>query len=204
VKRNLSRLAALGVLISGLLGSGCLVVSSHHVSKPVASAETVERLRDENGAVSECYVHHMHSSEMDIDVTVQNSAERLQVGFLFWVLPIPYSRSESPDAIIHVDVRPIGSNVMFDPWRVLYIPAPGASDAPVKISRLENGTWKPIAREPLSIHKSESFQIDYDGPCNPDLPFTVSIAGISGKSDPPTTTDYKRAKFFHAGFRLPY
>jgi hypothetical protein len=191
-------------LASGLLNSGCLVVSSNHVSKPVAAKETVERAHNQNGQEWDGYVHHVHSPETDIDIAVHNATERMQVGFFLWLLPVPFSKSGSPDARIQVDVRPIGTNILFDPWRILYIPAPGAPDAPVKISRLENGSWKPITREPLSIHQPESFLIDYDGPCNPDLPFTVSLAGASGKNDRLPTIDYKRAEFFHTRFELPY
>jgi len=118
-------------------------VSSRHVSKPIAPPETVEQFRDKDGLVWECYVHHVRSPKMDLDVTINNNMERMQVGFLFWVLPVPYSKSGSPDARIQIDVRPTGTNVTLDPWRILYIPAPGAPDAPAKISRLENGKWKP-------------------------------------------------------------
>ena len=202
--RSFTWLPLLAALIFGLLNSGCLVVSSNHVSKPVAPKETVERLHGEDGQLWDGYVDHVHSRELDIDVAVHNAVERFQVGFLFWVLPIPYSKSGSPDARVQVDVRPIGNDVIFDPWRILYIPAPGAPDAPVKISHLKNGEWKPIAREPLSIHQSESFMIDYDGPCNPDSQFTVSLASASGKIDLLPSIDYKCAKFFHTRFQLPY
>jgi hypothetical protein len=78
--------------------------------------------------------------------------------------------------------------------------------APVKIWHEENGAWKPVAHNPISISKPESFRLEYNVPCNPDAPFTVSIAGIStaGESNVPTTIDYQRAKLFHTGIRLPY
>jgi hypothetical protein len=54
--------------------------------------------------------------------------------------------------------------------------------------------------------KPESFWLEYNVPCNPDLPFKLSIGGIStpGQTNFVTTVVYKPAKIVRAEFRLPY
>jgi len=207
VKRNLSWLIFLGALVSGLFSSGCLVVSSNHVSKPVAAKETIELRHDTNFDESTgWYTHHVQSSDVDFDVSIYNNAERLQVGFLFWVIPIPFTKSSVPDAFLQVDLRPTETNsITIDPWRIEYLPAENTGITPAKIWREDNGSWKRIPRGELSINKPESFRIEYTAPCNPDLPFTLLIAGVPVADSPSfVAINYERAKLYHTGIRLPY
>lgn len=197
----------LGVFACGWLNSGCLVVSSNHVSKPVAAKETVALRHDDNADESTgWYTHHVHSSDVDFDVAVQNNAERLQVGFLFWVIPVPFTKSSVPDAVVQLNLQPLaGNQLTIDPWSIQYRPAENKGIAPVKIWREENGSWKPVPHGQLSINKPESLRLDYNAPCNPDLPFTLLIAGVPMADHPNfVTINYERAKLFHTGFRLPY
>jgi hypothetical protein len=199
-------LALLSALICGLPGSGCLVVSSNHVSKPVAPKDTVELRHDENADESTgWYAHHVHSSNVDFDVAVHNNAERLQVGFLFWVIPIPYTESWTPDAMVELNLRPTGTNIVIDPWNINLFPAEDVCIGPKKIWREENGGWEQIPRGQVSITKPESFRLEYDAVCNPDSPFTLAIADLP-KTDRSQVIviHYERAKLFHTGFRLPY
>ena len=206
MKRNFARLAFLAALVCGLLTSGCLVVSSHHLSKPAGPSETVEFHHPPQGDLWGWYIRHDHSTNADLDISVANSTERFQVGFLFWVIPIPYSKSGSPDADLELTIRPTQSEVVFDPWRIEYIPTNGLAVEPFKVLRLDNGTWKPVSRGQLFINKSESFSLKYQAPCNPDLPFRLSIGGIATPSQTNSIIhiEYQRSKIVRADFRLPY
>jgi hypothetical protein len=199
-------LAVIAAAACGMLNSGCFVVSSYHVSKPVGPSKTVEFHHPPQGDLWGWYVRHIHSPGVDIDVFVANNAERFQIGFWFWVIPVPYSKSGSPDAAAEINLRPAESGVAIDPWRIEYIPANGFPVGPFKILRLDDGTWKPVSRGRLPINKPESFHIEYRAPCNPDLPFKLSIAGIStsGQTNSIPSIDYQRSKIVRPQFVLPY
>ena len=206
MNRNLPSLFIFGALVCALLNSGCLVVSSNHVSKPVAAEETVELRHDTNSDESTgWYSHHVHSSDVDFDVAVQNNAERWQVGFLFWVIPIPFTKSSIPDAVIELNLRPTGTPLAIDPWSIEYRPAEDKGIGPVKIWREDKGSWKPLPRGQLSVAKPESLRLEYNAPCNPDVPFTLLIAGVPMAEHPNfITINYEQATLYHTGFRLPY
>jgi len=200
-------LTILGLLACGLFGPGCLVVSSNHVSKPVAARETVELRHDKNDNDSTgWYSHHVHTADADFDVAVQNNAERLQVGFLFWVIPVPFTKSSTPDAVVELNLQPNeGNPIAIDPWNIEYHPAEDLAISPAKIWCKEEGAWKPVPRGRLSVSKPELLRLEYNAPCNPDLPFTLLIAGIPASEHPKIIAiNYERAKLFHTGFQLPY
>lgn len=182
------------------------MVSSNHVSKPVAAAGTVELRHDERADESTgWYTHHVHSTNVDFDVAVLNNAERLQVGFLFWVIPIPYTKSWTPDAVVELNLRPMASNVVVDPWSIDLFPVEDVCIGPKKIFREENGTWKSIPHGELSLTKPESFRLEYDVTCNPDSHFTLAITDIpKTEHNQWIVINYEPAKLVHTGFRLPY
>jgi hypothetical protein len=189
------------------VNSGCFVITSNHVSKPVAPAENVELRHDQNGSDSTgWYVGHFHSTNLDFDLSVYNNAERFQTGFLFWVIPIPFSKTSVPYAEIQADLRPGENGVFIDPWRIEFIPTNGIPVAPVKIWRADANAWKLIAHGQLSLNKSASFRLEYNAPMDPDLPFNLSVGGISipGQSNAVTTVEYQRAKIIRSGLKLPY
>ena len=194
-------------LVCGFFNSGCLVVSSNHVSKPVAAAETVE-LRHDEYAVGDAgwYVHHVHSADVDFDISVHNNAERMEMGFWLWVLPVPYLKSEIPDAVVELNLRPAkGNQVVIDPWSIQYRPAETQGIKPAKIWRQDHRTWKPISHGQLSVNKPESFRLEYNATCNPDLPFALLVDGLPVTDHPSfVTINYERAKLFQTGFKLPY
>jgi hypothetical protein len=206
VKRNFPWLIFLGALACGFLNSGCLVVSSNHVSKPIAAKETVELCHDEY-AVGDAgwYIHHVHSSDVDFDVSVHNNAERFEMGFLFWVLPVPYFKSEIPDAAVELDLRPReGNQIAVNPWHIEFHPVEDVAISPAKIWRKDNGSWKPVPKGQLTIDKTESLRLEYNAPCNPDFPFTLVIAGVPTSDQKIIAINYERAKLFQTGFKLPY
>lgn len=145
------RLAILYAVVSGILNSGCLVVSSNHVSKPIAPRETVELRHEENGGdATGWYVCHVHSTGVDLDISVRNNAERLQIGFLFWVLPVPsYVKTSVPDAEIEAALWPNANSLVVDPWRIEFVPTNGAPIAPARIKRLleTNFAWATIDKQ---------------------------------------------------------
>lgn len=195
-------------VLCGMLNSGCFVITSNHVSKPIAPAQTVEFCHDQDVADRwRWYVRKFQTPDLNLEVGVRNSTERLQVGFLFWVLPIPATRDwNNPTFIVNADFRPIGKQILIDPWNIQYIPSNGIPIAPAKVSRLENSRLQPISPGTISVSAPESFTIEFDAPCNPDSHFKLAIGGLaeSGDSNQVTTISYKRAKLVRAGFQLPY
>jgi hypothetical protein len=190
-----------------IVNSGCFVITSNHVSKPVAPAENVELRHDENGSDSNgWYVGHFHSTNLDFDLSVFNNAERFQTGFLFWVIPIPFSKTSVPYAEIQADLRPGETGVFIDPWQIEFIPTNGIPVAPTKIWQADANSWKLIARGQLLLNKPESFKLEYSAPMNPDLPFNLSIGGITipGQSNAATIVEYQRAKIIRPSLKLPY
>jgi hypothetical protein len=128
------------------------------------------------------------------------------MGFLFWVLPIPYFKSAIPDGIIEVNLRPTqGNQVAIDLWRIEYHPVEDVGISPVRIWREDNGSWKPLPRGQLFLTKPESFRLEYNAPCNPDLPFTLLIAGVPvSEHSKIIAINYEQAKLYQIGFKLPY
>lgn len=197
----------LGPLLCAMLNSGCLVVSSNHVSKPVAPPATVELRHETNSDDSTgWYTHHVHSADVDFDVSVPNNAERLQVGFLFWVIPVPFTKSSVPDAVVELNLQPNeGNQIAIDPWSIQYRPAENQGISAAKIWREDHGSWKPVPHGQLTINRPESLRLEFNAPCNPDFPFTLLIAGIPVADHPNfVTINYEQAKLYHTGFRLPY
>lgn len=195
-------------VVCGMLNSGCFVITSNHVSKPIAPAQTVEFCHDQHVADRwGWYVRKFQTPDLNFEVGVCNSTERLQVGFLFWVLPIPTTRDYVLRTFtVNADFRPVGKAVLIDPWNIQYIPTNGIPIAPAKVSRLENSRLQSISPGSISVGTSESFTIEFDAPCNPDSHFKLAIGALAetGESNQVTTISYKRAKLVRAGFQLPY
>lgn len=188
----------------GILNSGCFVVTSNHVSKPIGPHGTVELHHDKNSG-DEWYVRHFHTPDLDFDVGLENSTERSQIGFLLWVLPIPYPQDYVLESFrVRTDFRPTGRPIVIDPWRIEYVPTNGVSVTPSRIFQVEESSSETVA---ISVQKPESsFILEYQAPCNPDSPVKLSINGVpvSNVTDNAITVTYERATLTRAGFRLPY
>src|ERR1043166_5404814 len=111
------------IIICSLLSTGCFVVTSNHVSKPVGPSQAVEFRHENYDSASGWYVRHFHSPDLDFDIGLGNNTERLQVGFLFWVLPIPFSEDRTILQFeVKADFQPAaGKTIVIDPWRIEYI-----------------------------------------------------------------------------------
>jgi hypothetical protein len=196
-------------IICSLLSAGCFVVTSNHVSKPVGPSQTVEFRHNEYASeASGWYVRHFHSPDLDFDLGLDNNTERLQVGFLFWVLPIPFSENRTNLQFeVEADFQPAsGKTILIDPWLIEYIPANGAPVAPSKILRNEGAALKPVSPGPMLITNHDFLSLHYEAKCDPDVPFKLSVGGLppSGQTNSATIIRYKRSKIVRAGFKLPY
>jgi hypothetical protein len=194
-------------VLFALLNTGCFVITSHHVSKPLGSAEAAEFHHPPQDDRYGWYVHHFRSSDFDLDTSVYNNTERLQIGFLFWVLPVPFFETQTrPEFEIGTDLWPKNKTLLLDPWRFEYIPGNKAPVKPSKILRFEAGSWKPLGRGQLPVSKPESLTIHFDAPADPDLPFKLRISGVSTAEETnfTYTIDFQGSRIIRAGFILPY
>jgi hypothetical protein len=199
--------AIFATITCALLNSGCFEVTSNHVSKPIGPSRTVEFRHDPDSSEAPgWYVRHFHTPDLDFDIAVRNNAERFQTGFFLWVLPVPFSKTGIPDAEVEADLRPMESNIPVDPRRIEYIPTNGVAIAPARIWRRDGDSWQPVLPGPVFVSRRELFKLQYDAPCDPDLPFKISLGGIPvpDQTNRVTVIEYKRAKIVRPGFILPY
>lgn len=200
-----------GILIAivcCLANTGCFVVTSNHVSKPVGSPETVEFRAEPYDEAAEWYVNHLHSPDLDFDIAVYNNAMRLEMPFFLWVLPLPNPQTYIPTNLdVQVNFRPAeGKTVTFDPSRIEFISTNGIAVAPAKVFEYDESRARQIVNGVIQITRPEHFRFEYETPCNPDDPFELSIAGafLPSQRNLPSAIHYERSKIVRAGFRLPY
>lgn len=145
----------------------------------------------------------------------------MEIGFILWVLPLPFPASKNIERWdVRVEIKPApGVEVLIDPSRICYVPSqtvlePGnprplitsqVPVKPVKLFRDDGNRWTALPMELTPVTNRVVLVFRYEVPCDPDMPFEVSVDGLSVSGRRFTTLiSYKRARIVYPEFRLPY
>jgi len=199
-----------------MLSSGCFVIDSEHFSKPVGWNV---RVRDRD---TDRFCQHFDFRDFDLEVSARNTVIRQEIPFWFWVLPIPNSNPDGTATLgVRIDIEPRVTDVTFDPWQTLYLATNVLRtakrwslgfDVATKQMRVDPAKiWQdqsPLGTngvKAITITTNTSFLVEYGFPCNPDMPFELSIEGISvpGQSVPVSVV-FKPTWNVRPHFALPY
>ena len=226
--RDKIQAAWLSVLVSFAVGfiacSGCVVVRSKELSKPVDSAGTV-RLAPTVDSEAYWYYHWiLRAHDFDLDVWASNTKNRHQLAFWFYVLPLPdFAYDGDPatgDLWVKVRIKPKVTNVVFDPSRTLYWATNFSSPIPVSTTpvRTTMGYGEPkygIYHAPpefgavsgaIAVATNTVFDLDFKVYDNPARPFVLSVEGLSsgGTNVPIPRIAFKPATIIRPEMILPY
>ena len=211
----------LAVTVVGLLSGGCFVLTSERRNKPDAPGGLIKVHRSsENSKYSQLFEY----PDFNLDVGAQNSPDRWQIGFLFYVLPIPQHFDYLATQPVRIDVHlePKSTQIAFDPWRVFFL---GLGTNQVRVPPA--GIWQDHRwlgtniSGPIPITNDATFYLEFspwsqmfpnqefsavDVHPDRDLPFRLSIEGIrdSGESVTLPSITFRATTFIRPGFRLPY
>lgn len=199
--------ALLGLCI---LNGGCLVLTRERVMKPLAPAEQILTHWDNS---DQPYSRFLDFRDFALKVGVDNGPSRWEMGFLFWVLPLPYSvGGDDQPFVVRVDFTPKSQSVTFDPWQVYFLglgtnlvharPASVWQDNHLLGT---NGTSVLVTNETkLTLEFSPWPQMELHR--DRDAPFQLGFEGIrdSGQSIPLPPLTFKPRGHTRPEFRLPY
>ena len=188
--------------------------------KPVAPAEQILTHWDNT---DQPFSRFLDSRDFTLEVGVDNGPSRWEMGFLFWVLPLPYSLGgEDRPLFVRVHFTPKSQFVTFDPWQVYFLglgtnrmhAGPAAvwqdehllgTNAAIGLV-VTNDTKLTLTFSPWAQMFPERTAYQLELHPDRDAPFQLSVEGIrvSAQSIPLPSLTFKAKGHTRPEFRLPY
>jgi hypothetical protein len=107
------------LLVLCVLNGGCLALTRERVIKPVAPAKQILTHWDNS---NQPYSRFLDFRDFALEVGVENGPSRWEMGFLFWVLPLPYSvGGDDGPFLVQMHFTPKSQFVTFNPWQVYFL-----------------------------------------------------------------------------------
>ena len=197
--------------------SGCLVLTSKHLSKPLGPDQLVQ-LHATNEYPGWVFHRYFNSNDFNLDVCVLNSENRGQIDFWFYILPLPdfsYHGDKSKSILtVQIQIEPKAENVLFDPAHAFYSGTNIVHVAPARAWRVfsapKYGNFRTsqyeMASKTTPVTTDTWFILEYVLNGNPDIPFDLFIEGCAvdghGISLPRIT--FEPATINRFEFKLPY
>ncbi len=209
--------ALLGLCV---LNGGCLALTRERVIKPIAPAEQILTHWDNS---DQPYSRFLDFRDFTLNVGVDNGPSRWEMGFLFWVLPLPYSvGGDDRPFFVRVHFTPKSQFVTFDPWQVYFLglgtnlmhARPAAvwqddhslgTNAAIGLV-VTNDTKLTLKFSPWAQMFPERMAYQLELHPDRDAPFQLAVEGIrdSGQNIPLPLLTFKPKGHTRAEFRLPY
>jgi hypothetical protein len=200
----------LAAIALSMLCSGCFLITTESVNKPDAPSSQVKLHKDkDSNKIS--YSRLFDSQDFDLEVGVNNGPVRWEIGFWFYVLPIPcrYDDSATQALFVNMHLEPKSPQITFDPWQIFVL---GTNQVRVPAVRIwqDNSKLGTNTSTTFPVTKGTKFVLEFPpwGQVHPDrgLPLQLSIAGIkaSGQSVPMLPIAFVPTTIVRPEFRLPY
>ena len=195
----------------GILNGGCLALTRERVIKPVAPAEQILTHWDNS---DQPYSRFLDFRDFTLNVGVDNGPSRWEMGFLFWVLPLPYPVGGDDQPIfVRVHFAPKSQSVTFDPWQVYFLGL-GTNLMHARAAAVwqDDHLLGTNAASGLVVTNDTKLTLKFSPwpqmELHPDrdAPFQLAFEGIrdSGQNVPLPLLTFKPRGHTRAEFRLPY
>ena len=200
-----------------LLISGCLVVTTKHLSKPDDDSKTSVRLENTNTYIGWVYQKRFNTDDLKLDICALNGQNRDAIDFWFYVLPLPefgYLRDSNNSILtIGIQIEPKTTNITFNSQHSFLSNVTVSNAAP-------KSTWRGFSPPNWGVHRGYYeivsnavpvttktwFFLEYEATDDPDIPFVLDLQGfqVDGKTISLPVMHFESATIHRPELRLPY